>query len=158
MSIDWTISPAAVWVLIGVLLILSEFALPGIIAVFFGVAAILVGLLLFLGVPLSLNAQLILFGVLAVALLVVARSRVKAWFQGRSEAMDDGVEVIPPGTSVTAVNDFVDGRGLVTHRGAHWNAEADEPVSGGQRLWILGRHGLVLRVSTRAPGAPSTPP
>ena len=53
--IDWTFTPASLWTLIGVLLILSELALPGVIAVFFGLAALcrtapvsrLIGLLLF---------------------------------------------------------------------------------------------------------------
>jgi len=92
MSIDLSISAAAIWTLVGVVLILAEFAMPGVILVFFGVAALLVGLLLWVGVDMSLNIQILVFGALAIG-------------------------------------EFVDGVGLVTHRGARWNAECDAPVA-----------------------------
>lgn len=151
MSIDLSISPAAIWALVGVVLILAEFAMTGVILVFFGVAALLVGLLLWAGVAMSLNIQILVFGVLAIALLLVARDRVRSWFHGKSERASDGIEVLVPGTPVTALGDFIDGVGLVTHRGARWNAECEAPVVGGQRLWITGRRGLVLRVSVEQP-------
>ncbi len=151
MSIDLSISPAAIWALLGVVLILAEFAMTGVILVFFGVAALLVGLLLWAGVAMSLNIQILVFGVLAIALLLVARDRVRSWFHGKSERASDGIEVLVPGTPVTALGDFIDGVGLVTHRGARWNAECEAPVVGGQRLWITGRRGLVLRVSAEQP-------
>lgn len=151
MTIDFSISPPAVWALLGVLLILTEFAFPGVILVFFGIAALLIAITLWLGVGLSLNMQILLFGVLAVGLLLVARKRVKTWFRGKSEHASDGIEVLVPGTSVIAQEDFVDGVGVVTYRGARWNAECKEPVTAGQRLWITGRHGLVLSVSSERP-------
>lgn len=151
MNIDLSISPAAIWALVGVSLILAEFAMTGVILVFFGVAALLVGLLLWAGVAMSLNIQILVFGVLAIALLLVARDRVRSWFHGKSERASDGIEVLVPGTPVTAMGEFVDGVGLVTHRGARWNAECEAPVVGGQRLWITGRDGLVLRVSAEQP-------
>lgn len=151
MTIDLSISPAAIWALVGVVLILAEFAVTGVILVFFGVAALLVGLLLWAGVTMSLNVQILVFGVLAIGLLLMARDRVRSWFYGKSERASDGIEVLVPGTPVTALGDFVDGVGLVTHRGARWNAESDGPVVGGQRVWITGRHGLVLQVSVEQP-------
>ncbi|NGP52669.1 NfeD family protein [Thioalkalivibrio sp. XN8] len=151
MNIDFSISPPAVWALLGVLLILAEFAFPGVILVFFGIAALLIGLALWFGVGLSLNMQILLFGVLAVGLLVLARKRVKNWFRGKSEHASDGIEVLVLGTGVVAQEDFVDGVGVVTYRGARWNAECAEPVTAGQRLWITGRHGLVLNVSSERP-------
>lgn len=151
MNIDLSISSAAVWALVGVVLILAEFAMTGVILVFFGVAALLVGLLLWAGLEMSLNIQILVFGVLAISLLLMARDRVRSWFYGKSERASDGVEVLVPGTPVTAIGDFIDGAGLVTHRGARWNAECDAPVVGGQRLWITGRQGLVLQVSAEQP-------
>jgi membrane protein implicated in regulation of membrane protease activity len=151
MNIDFSISPPAVWALLGVLLILAEFAFPGVILVFFGIAALLIGLALWFGIAMSLNMQILLFGVLAVGLLVLARKRVKNWFRGKSEHASDGIEVLVPGTGVVAQEDFVDGVGVVTYRGARWNAECEEPVTAGQRLWITGRHGLVLNVSSERP-------
>lgn len=149
--IDWTITPASIWLLIGAVLILSEFVLPGIIALFFGLAAILVALLLGLGLDLSLNAQIMLFAILGGALLLVARRRIRQWFVGVSTTSTQGVEVLPDGERATAIGDFRDGRGLVLYRGAQWEAESEEPVAAGDVVWTHGRRGLVLLVGTQKP-------
>jgi membrane protein implicated in regulation of membrane protease activity len=149
--IDWTFTPASIWILIGVLLILSEFALPGVIAVFFGMAALLVGLLLFLKVPLDLPGQIFLFGVLGVALLLVARRRFTPWLKGRSETGGVGSEVLPVGTRATAQADFVQGLGVVILNGVRWNAESQDAIRAGDPVWLTGRRGLILRVSATPP-------
>jgi membrane protein implicated in regulation of membrane protease activity len=151
MNLDLSISAAAIWALVGVALILAEFAMPGVILVFFGVAALLVGLVLWMGVEMSLNVQILVFGAVALGLLLLARDRVRSWFHGKSDKASDGIEVLVPGTPVTALGDFADGTGLVSHRGARWNAECPAPVAGGQRVWITGRRGLVLEVSVEPP-------
>jgi inner membrane protein len=151
MSIDWGVPPGAIWILLGVLLILSEFVVPGIIAMFLGAAAVIVGVLLLVGVPLSLNVQILLFGALSVVLVLAARRRVASWFRGSSEHAEEGVEVLTPGTPVTATTEFANGIGVVSYRGARWNAESAEPIAAGQRVWITGRRGLVLEVSARTP-------
>jgi membrane protein implicated in regulation of membrane protease activity len=151
MNIDWTVTPASLWFLLGVLLIFSEFVFPGVIAVFFGAAAIVVAIILFLGFDLSFNVQILLFAALGAILLLLARNRLKVWFQGASTTGQHGVEVLPVGTMVVASEDFVDGGGLVHYSGARWNAESAEPVSAGQHVWITGRRGLVLQVSPRPP-------
>jgi inner membrane protein len=152
--IDWTFTPASIWILIGVLLILSEFALPGVIAVFFGMAALLVGLLLFLNVPLDLPGQIFLFGVLGVALLLVARRRFTPWLKGKSETGGVGSEVLPVGTRATAQADFVQGLGVVILNGVRWNAESQDAIRAGDPVWLTGRQGLILRVSATPPQAP----
>lgn len=152
MSIDWTVTPASLWFLLGVLLILSEFAFPGIIAVFFGAAAIVVAIILFAGFEPSLNLQILLFAALGVTLLLLTRSRLRTWFQGTSTTGQHGVEVLPVGTTVVAIEDFTNGSGLVHYSGARWNAESDEPITAGQQVWTTGRRGLVLKVSPHPPG------
>lgn len=151
MNLDLSISAAAIWALVGVALILAEFAMPGVILVFFGVAALLVALVLWLGVEMSLNIQILVFGAVALGLLLLARDRVRSWFHGKSDQARDGIEVLVPGTPVTALGDFANGVGLVSHRGARWNAECQAPVVAGQRVWITGRHGLVLEVGVEPP-------
>jgi len=152
--IDWTFTPASIWILIGVLLILSEFALPGVIAVFFGMAALLVGLLLFLNIPLDLPGQIFLFGVLGVALLLLARRRLTPWFKGKSETGGVGSEVLPVGTRATAQADFVQGLGVVVLNGVRWNAESQDAIRAGDPVWLIGRQGLILRVSATPPQTP----
>lgn len=159
--IDWTFTPASLWILIGILLILSEFLLPGVIAVFFGLAALSVGLLLYLGIPLDTPLQILLVGILGVVLLLVARRRLTPWLKGRSESGGLGSEVLPPGTRATAHRDFVHGLGVVVLNGVRWNAESEDPIRAGDPVWLTGHQGLVLYVSARPPhdsSASSQPP
>ncbi len=149
--IDWTFTPASLWILIGILLILSEFALPGVIAVFFGLAALVVGLLLYLNVPIELPGQILLFGVLAALLLLVARRRLTPWFRGKSETGGLGSEVLPVGTRAVAQTDFARGQGVVVLNGVRWNAESPDPIHAGDPVWLTGRQGLVLQVSATPP-------
>lgn len=151
--IDWSFTPASLWTLIGILLILSEFALPGVIAVFFGLAALLVALLLFLDLPLSPAGQILLFGLLGVVLLLVARRRLKPWFRGRTETGGVGSEVLPAGTRALAQTDFVRGAGVVSLNGVRWNAESRDPIRAGDPVWLTGRQGLILRVSATPPAS-----
>ena len=149
--IDWTFTPASLWTLVGVLLILSELALPGVIAVFFGLAALIVALLLFFNLPLDPPAQILLFGVLGAALLLVARNRLKPWFRGQVETGGVGSEVLPDGTRATAQADFERGVGVVLLNGVRWNAESSDPIRAGDPVWLIGRRGLVLLVRATPP-------
>ena len=57
---------ATLWIIVGIVLILSELMATSIVAVFFGIAAIIVGLLLNIGVIESYSIQFMLFGVLSL--------------------------------------------------------------------------------------------
>lgn len=149
--IDWTFTPASLWTLIGVLLILSELALPGVIAVFFGLAALLIGLLLFLDVPIGPPAQILLFGVLGAALLLLARNRLKPRFRGQEKTGGGGSEVLPEGTRALAQTDFARGAGVVSLNGVRWNAESPDAIRAGDPVWLVGRRGLVLKVTATPP-------
>lgn len=149
----FNLSDATIWILTGIVLIVAEFLVPGVVIVFFGVAAIVVGLLLGCGIALPISAQLIIFGVLGLVLLFALRARFTALFHGASTAEANGVEIFSPGETAEAISAFQDGRGKVTLRGAQWQAELEDAqeAAAGQRLYVVGHRGLILRVCTRAP-------
>ena len=62
------------WIVFGVLLMLSEIALASFFVLWFGVAAIVVGVVLFFFPVLSLNAQILLWTILSILLAA-------AWFK-----------------------------------------------------------------------------
>lgn len=62
------------WIVFGVLLVLSEIALASFFVLWFGIAAIVVGVVLFFFPVLSLNAQILLWTILSTLLAV-------AWFK-----------------------------------------------------------------------------
>ena len=73
---------ALLWMLVGIVLIITELLVTGIVAVFFGIAAIITGLLLQFGLIEALAMQYASFGIISVATLVLARKRMTHWFRG----------------------------------------------------------------------------
>lgn len=53
------------------------------------------------------------------------------------------------GEAITALSP----RGLVRCQGEVWEATAEEPIPGGERVWVLGIHRLRLTVGRNAPRA-----
>jgi membrane protein implicated in regulation of membrane protease activity len=84
------LSPPVVWFLIGFALLIAEFALPGIIIVFFGMGAWITALTTWLGLTTSLPSQNIVFCISSVLLLFVLRNRLKNIFVGN--ATNDKIE------------------------------------------------------------------
>lgn len=143
----------AFWLLLGFALLISEFFIPGLVAVFFGVGALAVGLLTLTGMIESLAVQLLCFGVISLVALFGLRRHCARWLRGsvggRAKTDLDDVGVI--GKRVTVLTDFVDGIGDVQLNGAKWDAEADEPLHAGDTAWVTAINGIVLRVSTSRP-------
>ncbi|MEN1729384.1 MAG: NfeD family protein [Pseudomonadota bacterium] len=142
------------WLILGALLILSEFFLTGIVAVFFGVGAILVGVLTAVGLIDSLWEQILVFSVLSVGALLFARDRIKVWFRGSvSDRWDGDKDVLfSRGDRATVSSTFVDGIGKVRLSGTDWKAESDDAdLAEGATVWITGHRGITLQVSAQRP-------
>jgi len=72
-----------IWFIIGMVLIILEFGIPGVITVFFGIGAWIVSLLcLLFNIP--LNLQIIIFIIGSVIPLVLLRKWFKELLEGRS--------------------------------------------------------------------------
>ena len=142
---DW-IKPQLLWFGLGVVLLLLEFANPGVVLIFFALGAWLVALLC-LATDLSLNLQLGVFVISSVVLLLVFRSRIKGRIDGRQPTAGGG-----------ASDEFVGGRALVTreirserrgrvdYRGTNWDAEAGERIPEGATVEIVDKENLTLVV------------
>lgn len=145
---------AWMWLILGALLILSEFFMTGLVAIFFGVGAVAVGLLVALGLLSGLAEQILVFALLSVAALLFARERIKIWFRGKvSERWDGDRNLIASrGQRVTVTRGFVEGEGRVRLSGAEWRAESiDGDHAEGATVWVVGNQGIVLKVSCRRP-------
>jgi len=139
------------WLILGALLVLSEFFITGIVAIFFGIGAILVGIATALGLLDSLPEQVIVFSVLSVGALLFARDRIRIWFRGKvSDRWDGDKDLIATrGKRVTVSRDFSDGVGLVRLSGADWKAECDDgDLREGDTAWVIGHRGITLLVSS----------
>ncbi|MDZ7791324.1 MAG: NfeD family protein [Xanthomonadales bacterium] len=142
------------WLILGALLVLSEFFFTGIVAVFFGIGAILVGIATALGLLDSLPEQVIVFAVLSVGSLLFAREKIRVWFRGSVSDRWDGDRnlVATRGERVTVTRSFSDGVGQVKLSGADWTAECEDgELTEGDTAWVIGHRGITLLVSADRP-------
>ena len=80
--------PELIWFLLGLIMLLLEFVLPGLIIFFFGIGAWIVAFICLITNP-SLNLQLLIFIIVSVILLVSLRKWLRGLFIGRTDAQRD---------------------------------------------------------------------
>ncbi len=137
------------WLLAGILLVVSELFLPGLVAVFLGLGAMLVALLRWLGLIDSLAYSFTAWFVSSLTLLVVARSTLQRFMPSETSftpleedvdlfgAVADVVEMVSP--------DHKDGR--ISFQGTTWPATSDSAeIRPGAKVTILYREKLGWRV------------
>lgn len=144
---------ALLWILVGIVLIITELLVTGIVAVFFGIAAIITGLLLQIGLIEGLALQYASFGIISIATLVLARQRLTRWFKGNTK---DRSEESPSfrqdiGERAVVIDDFRQGSGRVTLNGVSWTASSEEELKAGEPVWVIANEGIRLTVSRERP-------
>lgn len=135
------------WLAVGLVLVLLEMAAPGgFYVIFFGLAALTVGLLAFFGLSGPLWAQLFLFSVLSAVFLMVFRNPIM-----RRMRLDRGTDEIDnlTGEPARALEDIAPGEsGRVELRGSVWNGRNGSSVSiaRGARLRVVAVDRLTVVV------------
>ena len=141
-------NPAAWWAIVGLVLILAEFVIPGLILFFFGLGALLVALLC-LFVKLTLTWQLLFFGISSVVFLLLLRRTLARIFMGKSgqghSAVDRASEISGQSAVVKTTIDPRRG-GKVEFHGTNWTAEAQVEIAEGAVVRIVRQEGLKLIV------------
>jgi membrane protein implicated in regulation of membrane protease activity len=134
------------WLAAGLVLVVAELATPGgFVIIFFGVAALLIGVLGLLGVVSSAPLQFLLFSVLSVGSLALLRARLQSKLRTPGASNVDSLigdlaipqERLSPGVV-----------GKVEVRGSTWSARNTSSVTldPGQRARVAGVDGLTLAV------------
>ena len=137
------------WLIAGILLVASELFLPGLVAVFLGLGAMLVALLRWLGLIDGLAYSFTAWFVSSLALLVVVRSALQRFVPSETSftpleedvdlfgAVAEGVETVSP--------EHKDGR--ISFQGTTWPATSDAAeIPPGAKVTILYRESLGWRV------------
>ena len=139
-----------IWIIVGLLLMLSEFLIPGFIIFFFGAAAIIVGVLQALIPSVPISIWIIATCVLGTVLLIACRrfmpkSMVGTKMTGKCETDVDNDGVI--GEKVTVVEPITPARqGKVELHGSLWNAASDTDIPKGAVVTIADKKNLTLIV------------
>ena len=135
------------WLALGLALVILEIATPGaFFVIFLGIAAALVGLLVFAGAGGELWTQLLLFSVLSAVGLLVFRNPIM-----RRLRLDRGTDEIDnlTGEPAKALEDFGPGEpGRVELRGSAWSARngGASPIARGARLRVVAVDRLTVVV------------
>ncbi|MBC8378858.1 MAG: NfeD family protein [Planctomycetes bacterium] len=148
---DWFkdfLKPEFIWALIGLILLMMEFAAPGLIVFFFGIGAWIVALIC-LFADISVNTQLVIFLISSIALLLVLRKWIRGIFVGhvysKQNAGEDLQEFV--GHKVLVNNAIIPPQtGSVELNGVDWKAQADCEIQAGKMVEIVGRDNLTLIV------------
>ena len=137
-----------IWILLGLALLAVEIAIPGgIIMLFFGVSAMIVGVLVALGIGGPLWFQTVLFSVLSVVSLLTLRGPILRRMKA-TDSVAGQVDSIA-GEQAVVLGDIAPGaEGKAELRGTPWTAEnvGDGPLTAGQKCTVDRVDGLKLYV------------
>jgi membrane protein implicated in regulation of membrane protease activity len=143
--------PEIIWFLIGLALLIMEFVLPGLIIAFFGVGAWIVAIVCLISnyVQGSVNVQLTIFILSSVLSLMCLRKWLKGVFMGHAvskQNLKENLEEFIGQKAVVKEKITPKAGGKVEFHGTNWAAEADEEISEGTVVEIIGKENITLKV------------
>lgn len=142
------LKPEIIWFVVGLVMLIFEFMLPGLIIGFFGVGAVITAVVCLI-TDVSLNTQLIVFIVSSVLSLLILRRWLKGIFLGHTKGRQAGTQDL---------DDFVGQRAVVKEKivprtggkvefhGTDWQAIADGEIPEGAAVEVVGKDNLTLKV------------
>ncbi len=137
-------SAPVAWLIVAVLLGISELAVPGVFLVFLAIAAAVTGIAVFSLPALPLAAQLGAFAVWSAVTVLIG----KRWYQdypveaGDSMLNDRAARMV--GEIVTVETAIVDGHGRVMVGDGSWQARGDDAVAGAMVQIVAVIDGIVI--------------
>lgn len=145
MTFEWWM-----WIVGGITLIIAELAIPAFFVIWFGLGALLVGLLMLLFPELSATAQVATWTLASLALVILWFKVFKQSFQKTRIGTADGEVIGEVGLLVGAVAPFA--RGKVRFQrpllgSEEWACIADTAIAAGERVRVIAVEGSFLKVS-----------
>ena len=135
--------PEIIWLIAGILLLLLEFAIPGILVIFFGFGALVTALLTYL-TGMCLSLQFVSFIFFSLLFLFLLRKKLMTALSGSGD-VDPDEEFV--GRKAIAETDLpAGGVGRIVFKGTQWNAISETPVEKGHQVVITGKDGITLLV------------
>lgn len=138
-------SPGVIWFIIGLVLMLTEFTLPGLIIFFFGIGAWITAASYFV-LHNGLTGQLTIFLITSLISLVLFRKSLKAKLFKTGDYRDnEGDEYV--GQQAVVTEHIAAGQnGKVKFHGTSWIATSSEEIGKGETVVIEDRNNLTLTV------------
>ncbi|WP_295127720.1 NfeD family protein [uncultured Chitinophaga sp.] len=141
------LSATVIWFILGFVLLLLEFAVPGFILCFFGLGAWVVALVTLI-FDVSLNVQLLIFLASSILSVVLFRSWIRKKM-GYKIAPKDLLKDEIIGKSAKAETPISPNhQGKVYFRGASWGASSTDIIQEGEEVIIIGNDSIILIVKS----------
>jgi membrane protein implicated in regulation of membrane protease activity len=134
------------WLYLGVALIILEVMTPGLVSLFFGLAALTVALITWLVPSLGQNLQWLGFCVFSVLYILLLRKSLKKVFNGEREVSDSPNDEFS-GKLATVTDAVAPNKpGRVEFCGTTWKAESVATLPVGASVRIVGKKNLTLKI------------
>jgi membrane protein implicated in regulation of membrane protease activity len=133
------------WLGFGIICIISELLLPGLVMVFVGFGALTVSLGMYLGYLDLVYAQFITFFISSIIYLIPLRLLVLRYVPTSTKKVDINEDRNAIGNIVDVVEDIIPGRiGRINYSESSWNAkvEGEESILKGEKATITGRDNI----------------
>jgi membrane protein implicated in regulation of membrane protease activity len=142
-----------VWFLVGLVLALLEFVVPGVLLIFFAFGAWVASLTTYLGWTETIPLQLLVFCGASVVPLVTLRDWMHGQPYGRAPDPAQALDEFK-GKRVTLLKDVAPGRSeaAVELKGAVWAVEADQAFRAGEVALVTGVEGIALKITPTPEG------
>jgi membrane protein implicated in regulation of membrane protease activity len=144
------LKPEIIWFVVGLVLLILEFILPGLIIAFFGAGAWIVALVCLI-TDIGINTQLIIFIISSVLSLLCLRKWLKGVFLGHSgskQNLKENLEEFIGQKAVVKEKIVPKAGGKVEFHGTNWLAQADEEIAEGTMVQIIGKDNITLKVKS----------
>jgi inner membrane protein len=142
-------TPPVIWFLIGLVLLLLELAIPGLIVIFFGVGAWFTALCLKF-FHIGINVQLFIFLTSSILSLVILRKYLKnKFFRENMSAINDLDDEFIGKTATTETALKTGTVGKIIFKGTTWNAISDSDIEVGKQVKITGKESITLHVTKK---------
>jgi len=141
---DGSFSPALVWAVVGLVLLIAELMAVSFILCFIGLGALVVALTAWLNLTPSFSSQLIVFTVSSLLLMALLRKTARKLFAGQADAQPDYAgQKVPVVGAIPA-----GGEGTIQYRGSVWIAfsDATETIPEGTVVQIEAVEGIRVKV------------
>ena len=141
---------ATIWAVLGLALILAEFAVPQFVVFFFGLGALLNALLVALvpGLNGRVPLQILLWAATSGISLAVLRRYAAGWFRGSNRSPQESASADAGRTATVIETIAPDQPGRIRFHGTSWTATAvNETIPEGATVTILEKRSLTYLVT-----------
>ncbi|NLV16420.1 MAG: NfeD family protein [Syntrophomonadaceae bacterium] len=132
------------WLIIGIGCVIIEIATVGFWFLWLSIAALTLSLLTWLQAVTSLPAQIIIFGIITISLIIFTRPLVQKFV--KTDEVKSNVEALVGVTGIVTAEIDPPHTGQVNLQGEIWTARANEPLSQNEKVVVKSVEGVTLNV------------